>query len=186
MPWLRRRYLRGLAFWACAVTWWSCGPARLGVRDLPSSINPDALRDTILASIDTTQFDAYEGDEQIVKDPIIGSATRGEIQPHKASFSTPQSHRKVIARIRVSKDYRELKKDVWNYWALVDTSSNASGKFVSAWVSAGNPLVLRELSTARHAPHPHARARWLNHSAALPWATCDALTCCCEGPRCLM
>lgn len=154
--------------------------------DPPPQWNLASLRDSILASVPhDTMFSTFDGDEQYVHVPKFGKKIYGIVYPHRTAHTTSLQHRKVLARIHVNRNYRGLTGGKWHYWVAADTSDGGSGKWVSLWVTAGEPLQFRELTIRSdgHA-HPHAKAAWYNQSAAAPWVTCSGDDCCCEGSKC--
>lgn len=186
----RRRYIALAVALVSCVGVLNCVTAGVSLSTLPAHINSNALRDSILNELPANnRFLRHEGDAQYIKFGAFVFDVYGVIEPHDSSHITRLYHRKVLARIRVNRgNYRDLKPGGWNYWIVVDTSSNGSGKFTSAYVTNNTtPLYLRPLSLA--APdsahlHTHASARWRNNSEAAPWATCGPAMCCCEGSSC--
>jgi len=182
MRWFRRSGLVMLAFLAVTLVALGCAssPDNRAIA-APSTLNLTSLRDSIIASIPPdSEFYSFDGDEQ-----YVASGNFGIIKPFKNAYVGPVAHRKFLAKIHVDRNYRGLKGGVANYWVVVDTSAAGSGKFVSAWAVAGEPLKLRKLTIISPGhTNPHTRGRWQNNSQAVPWASCSPTTCCCEGSTC--
>ena len=194
----RSRYLvalMALAAVAVGTSLWSCAHAP-NVR--VTRINLNALRDSIVPSLQNkdAEFDPdpqYGEDDSF--DGVLGfGKVHGVIQPHRTAHAGPLTHRKVLARIRVNKDWHGLaptpdgSRTVWNYWiaALLTPDGARKPQWVSVYIAPDKDghIVVRDLSAAL-SPFPHTRgmAKW-RHSRTAPWASCSDNMCCCEDSGC--
>jgi hypothetical protein len=191
---IRSRYLVTVvsaAVFLASVSVWSCAHVEtLSVMDVDLQL----LRDSIVASLPhDSMFDADPSYSDTGVVAGIITKTRGIIQPHKTAHTGTLTHRKVLARIRVDRPYRQLAASpadttYWNYWvaAFLKPNGSRSNQWVSVYVAPDVPNHIKTMKlTGALSPVPHTRAmaKW-RRSKAVPWASCSANMCCCEDSEC--
>lgn len=164
-----------LQSFACA----SSGPRV--VHNFPSNSSLSAMGRAVMADTPAVaEFDPVAGDQQ----PLMAIGyKRGIVMPHKQANVGGFRDGKVLARIVVEQDYPALgaKAGMSNWWVLHQKGTG----WVSLIVAGDGTTTELPLSMRHHeSSHRVAWARWLSHSAEVPWVTCDGGTCCCPSGEC--